>query len=295
MSFRILSACLLATLAPATAAWAQERFDTPDSAAVALVDAAEHHDASRLNLILGPNGKAILTSGDASQDQAEQSEFARLFRAKHELKPDARDPARVIVSIGDEDWPFPVPIVQVSGKWVFDASETAGEMRVRRIGTDELDAIEICAGYVDAQRKYASEDREKAGMLAYASHVMSAPDKHDGLYWDGSDALVPHGFAEAVLDSRNTAAKPYHGYFFRILDRQGSDAPGGAHDYRMKNKLVGGFGLVAWPARYGVTGIHTFIVNQNGVVFQKDIAPVPGSTGSPVTRFDPDSSWSRVQ
>lgn len=294
---RILIPCFVITLACAAPSWAQEKFDTPDAAAVALADAASRHDTARLELILGPHAKAILTSGDTAQDQSEQSEFARLFRAKHELKPDSRDPARVIVSIGDEDWPFPVPIVQMNGKWAFDPDESAVEMRARRIGTDELDVIEICQGYVEAQRKYASEDREKSGGLSYASRLMSTPGSHDGLYWEGAgeEALIPHQFAEAEWGVHAGNPKPYHGYYFRVLAAQGPDANGGAHDYRVKNRLIGGFALVGWPAQYGVTGIHTFIVNQDGIIYQKDIPPAANSGVSTVTRFNPDPSWVRVE
>jgi hypothetical protein len=194
----------------------------------------------------------------------------------------------VLLAIGDEDWPFPVPIVNANGKWSFDASETPVEMLARHIGANELDAIEISHGYVEAQMKYASADREQDGMLKYAARLISTPGHHDGLFWEGeSEPLVPEGFAHA--DS-----KPYHGYYFRILKAQGPDAPGGAHNYAVKGKLVGGFALVAWPAQYGVTGVHSFIVNQNGVVYEKDIAPVAGKTPT-ITRFDPDHSWQPVE
>jgi hypothetical protein len=169
-------------------------------------------------------------------------------------------------------------------------------MRARRIGTHELDAIEICQGYVEAQQKFASEDRDKDGMLEYAPRLMTTPGKHDGLFWEGaSDPLIPEGLARAAWDgARKGGAKPYHGYYFRVLEGQGPNAPGGAHNYFVKDKLIGGFGLVAWPAEYGVTGIHTFIVNQNGVVYQKDIEPVSGKAPLPITRFDPDHSWEPV-
>jgi hypothetical protein len=292
MMNRTLSACLLATLAVAAPLLAQQTFDSADSAAQAIIDAAGNHDTARLAAILGPHADAILTSGNADQDRAEQSEFSRLFHEKHQLDTDPMNPNRVILSIGNEDWPFPVPIVRANGKWSFDASETPVEMQARRIGTYELDAIEICMGYVEAQQQYASEDRDKAGILRYASHLMSAPGHHDGLYWEGEgEPLVTRGFAEAGWDGQKASTKPYHGYYFRILDGQGPNAPGGTHNYLVKNRLIGGFGLVAWPAQYGVTGIHTFIVNQEGVVFQKDIPPPPNGGPSPVTRFDPDSSW----
>ena len=297
MARRLYTICAAIAIAGAAPCVAQERFDSSDAAAQALIEAVDHHDFARLASILGPQSKRILTSGDATQDRAEQTEFARLARAKHRLEISAMHPNRAVLAIGDEDWPFPVPIVRNNGKWSFDASETPVEMRARRIGADELDAIEICNGYVEAQMKYASEDRDKDGMLEYASHLMSTPGRHDGLYWEGAgDPLVPEGFAHAAWDGiRKGQAKPYHGYYFRVLDGQGADAQGGAHNYSVKDKLIGGFGLVAWPAEYGATGIHTFIVNQQGMVYQKDIAPVPGKPPLPITRFNPDHSWKPVE
>jgi hypothetical protein len=221
----VFAALALACAAPSAA---QERFDSAEAAAQAVIDAADHHDSARLSAIFGPRGKDVLTSGDAAQDRAEQTEFARLANAKHRLEISPMNPNRAILAIGDEDWPFPVPIVRANGKWGFDASETRVEMRARRIGADELDAIEICYGYVEAQRKFASEDRDKDGMLEYASRLMSTPGRHDGLFWEGaSDPLVPEGFARAAWDGASKgAAKPYHGYYFRVLEGQGPDAPG---------------------------------------------------------------------
>jgi hypothetical protein len=296
MTGRICTICTALALVCAAPSIAQERFDTAEAAAQAVIDAADTHDSARLSAIFGPQAKDTLTSGDAAQDRAEQTEFARLARTKHRLEISPMNPNRAILAIGDEDWPFPVPIVRTEDKWSFEASETRVEMRARRIGTHELDAIEICHGYVEAQLKYASEDRDKDGMLEYALHLTSTPGRHDGLYWEGeSDPLVPEGLAHAAWDGvQKGHAKPYHGYYFRILQGQGSHAPGGAHNYVVKDKLIGGFGLVAWPSEYGVTGIHTFIVNQNGVVYQKDIAPVSGKPAPPITRFDPDDSWKPV-
>ena len=186
----------------------------------------------------------------------------------------------------------PVPIVRTNGKWAFDPAAAKVEMEARRIGTHELDALEICAGYVDAQRRFASEDRDKDGMLHYAAHMTSGQDGKNGLFRQNVDQpLVPEGLAQAAWEGQKRSAKPYHGYYFRILEGQGPNAPGGAHSYVVKGKLMGGFGLVAWPAEYGVTGIHTFIVNQDGVIYQKDIAPSPAGGGSAVTRYDPDPTW----
>ena len=296
MTGRLCSILAAMAILGAAPSFAQERFDSSEAAAQALIDAVEQHDSARLSAILGPQAKGLLTSGDATQDRGEQDEFARMARAKHRLEICRMNPNRLVLAIGDEDWPFPVPIVQTKGKWSFDASETPAEMHARRIGTDELDAIEISHGYVEAQVKYASEDRDKKGMLAYAPRLTSTPGHHDGLYWEGeNEPLVPEGFAHATWDGvQKGQAKPYHGYYFRILKAQGPDAPGGTHNYFVKDKLIGGFGLVAWPAEYGVTGIHTFIVNQDGVVYEKDIAPVAGKAPLPITRFDPDHSWRQV-
>lgn len=281
----------------AAPSFAQERFDSAEVAVQAVIDAADSHDSTRLAAIFGPNAKDILTSSNPTQDRAEQTQFARLARAKHRLEIPPENPNRAVLAIGDEDWPFPVPIVRKNGKWSFDASEAPVEMRARRIGTDELDAIEVCYGYVEAQQKFVSEVHDKDGILAYAPHVMSTPGQHDGLFWEGAgEPLVPQAFAQAAWDGAEKGhAKPYHGYYFRILTGQGPDAPGGAHNFMVKNKLIGGFGLVAWPAEYGVTGIHTFIVNQDGVVYQKDIEPVPGKPAVPITRFDPDHTWEPVE
>jgi hypothetical protein len=293
MTDRLCTIFAAMAIACATPTFAQEQFDSPEAAAQAVINAVDNHDSARLSAIFGPQAMGILTSGNTTQDRDEQTEFARLARAKHRLEASPMNPNRAILAIGDEDWPFPVPILRTNGKWSFDASETPIEMRARRIGADELDAIEICHGYVDAQLKYASEDRDKDGILEYAPRLMSSPGKHDGLYWQGEgEALIPDGLAHATWDgAAKGQAKPYHGYYFRVLEGQGPSAPEGAHNYFLKGKLVGGFGLVAWPAEYGVSGIHTFIVNQHGVVYQKDIAPVPGKPAPPITRFDPDSSW----
>jgi len=293
--------CILRlALAGACATWtlAQERFDSAEDAAQAVIAAAERHDAAKLAAIFGPQGKEILTSGDAGQDQAEQTEFSRLADAKHSIQVSPANPNRAILVIGDEDWPFPVPMIRANGKWSFNASAAPAEMHARRIGADELDAIEICYGYVDAQRRFASEDRDHDGLLEYAPRLMSSPGKQDGLYWkDGGSPLIPEAFAMAAWDGGQKGnARPYHGYYFRVLDGQGPNARGGQHSYLAKNKMIGGFGLVAWPADYGASGIHTFIVNQDGVVYQKDIAPPPGKAAPPpISRFDPDPSWEAAE
>lgn len=286
---------IAAAVVCAAPAFAQQRFDSPEAAAEAVIAAADSHDTARLQAVLGPQASGILTSGNPAQDREEQSEFARLARAKHQIEISPLHRSRAVLAIGDEDWPFPVPLRMSGGKWSFDASQAPAEMQARKIGADELDAIEVCRGYVEAQKKYAAEDRLRDGQLEYAAHLMSRPGRQDGLYWQSAgESLIPEGLARAEW-SGAAKAKPYHGYYFRVLDAQGEDAPGGAHQYLAKGKMIGGFGLVAWPAQYGVTGVHTFIVNQDGVVYQKDIAPVPGKPPAPITSFEPDHSWERVQ
>jgi hypothetical protein len=274
-------------------------FDSAEAAAQALMEASEKDDLAGLSALFGPAGKAVLTSGDPEQDKKERTEFARLARNKHQLEPDPMNAAVMILSVGSEDWPFPVPIVRSKDTWSFDASQGAVEMRARRIGTNELDAIEICAGYVEAQIEYAAQDRDNHKMLAYAQRIVSAKGLHDGLYWEGNpESLVPEGFAQAAAEAgRATAAKlkPYHGYYFRVLKAQGPNAEGGQHNYIVKDSMIGGFGLVAFPAHYGVSGIRTFIVNQDGVIYEKDLGSPTTSASTTVTRYDPDRTWTRVE
>jgi len=274
-------------------------FDSAEAAAQALMAAAEKDDVAGLSALFGPAGKAVLTSGDAEQDKRERAEFARLARDKHQLEPDEMNAVAMILSIGSENWPFPVPIVRSKDKWSFDAAQGAVELRARRIGANELDAIEICAGYVAAQMEYAAQDRDNHKMLAYAQRIVSAKGLHDGLYWEGnSESLVPKGFAEAAVETGRAAAanlKPYHGYYFGVLKAQGPNAEGGQHNYIVKDLMIGGFGLVAFPAHYGASGIHTFIVNQDGVIYEKDLGNPATSASTTVTRYDPDKSWTRVE
>jgi hypothetical protein len=271
----------------------QQTFDSPRSAAEAVIQAAENHDETQLGNIFGPVGKYILTSGDKAQDRQEETDFAQAARKKYELIPDGRSANRMILSIGDEDWPFPAPLVRVDGKWSFDATDAGVEMLARRIGANELDAVQVCLDYVAAQREYASQARAKDGLLLYASHLSG--DGPDDLFRK-DDPGMPAGLADAFWQGQKKASKPFHGYYFQVLDGQGPYAPGGAHRYAIRDLMIGGFGLVVWPAEYGETGIETFIVNQGGVVFQKDIPPPSGKGAppAPVTVFDPDPSWEPV-
>jgi Protein of unknown function (DUF2950) len=285
-----LTLCILAICGSA-AAQTQKTFASAEAAADALIGAAQMKDVAQVAAIFGPQ-KNILMSGDAGRDKGEMAEFAQLAQTKHRLQPDPMNHDRMVLFVGSQDWPFPVPLVRTNGQWSFDTGQGAFEIRARRIGANELDAIEICAGYVEAQQKYVKTDHNGDGIYEYAQRIMSSPGKEDGLYWAGaSELLVPQRFAEASIPVQ---PKPYHGYYFRVLTSQGPDAPGGAHNYLAKTSMIGGFGLVAWPAEYSVTGVQTFIVNQDGVVYEKDMGKPASGTAPPVTTFNPGKSWTPV-
>jgi hypothetical protein len=252
----------------------QKTFDSPQAAADALIGAAAANDVTALSAIFGAMGKTILTSGDPSRDTAEREEFVKIAKTKHRIENDSMDPNRKILSIGDDDWPFPVPIVKKNGAWMFDATMGARAMRARRIGANELDAIEICAGFINAEQAYAERD---------PTHYYSATAAP-------LEPEVPKAFVAAI---GSATRKPYHGYLFTVLKSQGADSPGGRHDYMVKESMVGGIALAAWPAQYGVTGVHTFIVNQDGMVYEKDMG-APTHAGPPVTSYNPGPSWKTV-
>jgi hypothetical protein len=269
-------------------------FDSADAAAKAAIEAAEKNNEADLAAIFGAKSKAILTSGDPKQDAQERAEFARVARAKYRIEKDPMNHHRVILAIGQEDWPFPVPIVEHEGKWSFEPAQGELEVKARRIGANEIDTMDLLAGYVEAQKEYAKKDRDGDGILEYAEMLMSAPGKHDGLYSE-SLAIIPKAFAEAEIRTGKTKATPYHGYYFHVLSQQASAEHGGSHNYKVMDKhMMGGFALVAWPAQYAVTGVHTFIVNQDGVVYEKDLKAPASNMVAPVKMFAPDKTWKRV-
>ncbi len=269
-------------------------FDTPDAAAQAVIAAAAQNDIATLNAIFGPNNKAILTSGDPKQDAEERAEFARVAHAKHQIEKDPMNLHRVFLDIGPQDWPFPVPIVEKDGKWSFEPAEGEIEVHARRIGANELDVIGMCAGFVQAEQQYAEADRDKDGILEYAEFLMSAPGQDDGLF-SQSSARIPKALAEAEVRAGRAKPTPYHGYYFHVLTSEAGSDHGVAHNYIVKGKhMMGGFALVAWPAQYGVTGIHTFIVNQAGVVYEKDLGKPASNLTPPLRAFAIDKSWMRV-
>jgi Protein of unknown function (DUF2950) len=278
---------------------AQRTFATPEEAAHALVDAASKNDTAAMLKIFGPEAKDIMETGDPEAEKTGRAEFARRAGEKMRIEVNPGNPDRATVVIGQDDWPLPVPLIRQGGKWRFDASRGRYEILARRIGRNELGAVEVCRGYVEAQMEYAAHDREASGMLTYAQKIIATPGKKDGLYWEGESAnLVPKSFADAaaaLLQAQGKKAVPYHGYYFHVLKAQGPDAEGGAVDYVVKGKMIGGFALIAWPAEYGVSGVKTFIVNHRGVVFGKDLGPTTNALARATTTFNPGKGWKKEE
>jgi len=275
---------------------APKTFSTSKAAAEALLKASETNDTAALLQLFAPNGKDLIDSGDPTEDAQSRARFTELAHKKMALVPDPADPAKTFISVGDEDWPFPVPLIQKNGLWVFDSSEGQKEVLARYVGAHELTAIEICEGYVEAQNQYAQIHLHK-GVPEYAQHIVSSPGQKDGLYWEPKKeelpSPVPADFAKAA--HRADQRRPYHGYFFRILTEQGPDAHGGTKNYIVDGAMTAGFALVAWPAHYGETGVQTLIVNQDAVIYQSDLGVETDKTAPALTQFNPDNSWTEVK
>ncbi len=279
----------------------QQRFATPEAATEALVAAIRAENPGRIHAVLGPGSERLISSGDPVADRQGRARFVAAFDKRSRIEMDGDAKATLIV--GENDWPLPFPLVKHADGWIFDAKSGAEEILNRRIGRNELSAIQVCLAYVDAQREYALTQGNRDGMHEYALRLVSTPDKKDGLYWPTKEGqpLSPLGpLAEKAKEegygkSRNGAQAPYHGYLYRILTSQGRDAPGGAYDYVTKGKMIGGFALVAYPARWGASGVMTLIVSHDGVVYEKNLGKETEAIASKMTRFDPDSSWSRAQ
>jgi hypothetical protein len=287
-----------AKTAPGSGAVGGKTFDTPQQAADALVAAAERFDQRALSEIFGPGGEDIVFSGEYPQDRKRASDFVAEAREKESVTVDPKKGNRAFLRVGNEDWPFPVPIVKLGAKWAFDAKAGRQELLYRRIGSNELDAIDICRGYVEAQHEYAFQKREGYDANQYAQRIVSTSGKQDGLAWQNSDGSwagpIGEKIARAIEQGYSGGAEPYHGYFFKILKGQGPAAPPGELDYVIKGVMIGGFALVAAPAEYGVTGVKTFIVSQDSVVYEKDFGLASLSEFIKMERFNPDKSWNPV-
>ncbi|HXW93552.1 MAG TPA: DUF2950 domain-containing protein [Terriglobales bacterium] len=270
-------------------------FDTPQQAADALVNAAAKFDEDALAQIFGPDGDDIVFSGEYAQDRQHAADFATEAEEKKSVSMDPKSGTRAFLLVGDEDWPFPVPMVKRGQEWFFDAKAGRQELLYRRIGANELDAIQICHGYVEAQYDYAYQYRDEYDVNQYAQRIVSTPGKQDGLAWQNQDGSwggpVGDKIARSIEQGYTIDAQPYHGYFFKILKGQGPEAPLGEMDYVVKGVMIGGFALVAAPAEYAVTGVRTFIVSQDGVVYEKDLGPETLTDFQKMNLFNPDKSW----
>jgi len=287
----------VAKSAPTSVAVGAKTFDTPQQAADALVAAAEKFDQGILKEIFGPGGEDIFLSGEYPQDRQRAFDFAAEAHEKESVSVDSRKGNRAFLLVGNEDWPFPVPIVKLGSRWAFDANAGREELFNRRIGSNELDAIDICRGYVEAQHEYAFQKREGYDVNQYAQRIISTSGKHDGLAWQNSDGSWDGPIGEKIahaIELGYSRSEPYHGYFFKVLKGQGSAAPLGEMDFVVKGVMIGGFALVAAPAEYGVTGAKSFIVSHDGVVYQKDFGQATSIEFKKMERFNPDRSWKPI-
>jgi hypothetical protein len=290
--------CLLAGLMSAGASQ-EERFATSDDAVKAFTTAAANKDTNALEVIFGPSVRELV-SPDAVQASNGLANFAH--RVSEKVAAVNKSDSNVVVNLGLDAWPFPIPLVKEDGKWFFDTDAGKEEILNRRIGRNELNTISVCHAYSQAQREYASEDRTGTGVLEYAQHLRSTLDKHDGLYWhaEPGEEISPLGplIAQAHGEGYTHDSKimtemqaPYQGYFFKILTRQGRNAPGGKYNYVINGHMIGGFALVAWPAEWGNSGVMTFIINQQCKVYEKNLGPKTSAIASSMTIYDPGPGW----
>jgi hypothetical protein len=276
----------------------QTKFATPQQAADALIQAASSYDVPALEKILGPHSDDLFNSEDPVRDKNNTAEFVTKARQKTDVSVDPKKPGLATVVVGDDAWPLPIPIVKTGTQWMFDTKAGRKEVLVRRIGSNELDAIGICRGYVDAQLEYAMEKHDGSEVNQYAQRVISTPGKHDGLVWRNPDGTLGGPISEAIAGALQQGytnkGQPYHGYYFKILKGQGPAAPLGAMDFVVNGAMIGGFALAAAPAEYRVTGVQTFIVSYEGIVYQKDLGPDTLKIFGSMEVYNPDKTWHRT-
>jgi Protein of unknown function (DUF2950) len=294
----VLTGALLAAACtkPATQTSQSTGYATPDEALSAFVAAIEKDDKQELQRILGPGTEDLLTSGDEVADRAARESFLQRYREKHELV--AGGPDDLVLQIGSDNWPLPIPLVRNEGRWHFDGAAGADELVLRRIGANELRTIDVIRGYVEAQEEYASTGHDGAAAGLFAQRLRSEPGKQNGLHWEVKEGEPPSPLgpflaaaAEEGYAGTGGTKQPYHGYLYRTLLSQGPDANGGARDYLVDGKLEGGFALLAFPDTYGASGVMTFIVNHDGVVWQRDLGENTAQLASAMKQFNPDSGW----
>jgi hypothetical protein len=278
----------------------QKTFSSPEEGVKALIDAARKNDVKGILETLGPEAKSIIESGDPVADNAGRERFVKSYDEANKLVKSGE--TEMVLEVGKDEWPFPIPLVKETNGWRFDTQEGKEEIINRRIGRNELDVIQVCLALVDAEREYYQRDPDGDKLLQYAQKFISTKGKRDGLYWETKPDEKPSPLGPLVARARGegykgAGGKPvaYHGYYYKLLTGQGKDAPGGAYDYLVRGKMMGGFGVVAYPAQYGSSGIMTFIVNHDGVVYQKDLGAKTASVGQSMTKFNPDKTWTAVK
>lgn len=288
----------LFAFAQTTVATKAKSFPTAEEAANALIEAAEKYDETALLQILGPDSYDIIHTGEPARDREVAQKFAEEARVKNHVAIQPKNARRAFLNIGDDDWPFPVPLVKGPTGWAFDTRAGRMEILYRRVGANELNAIEICRGYVEAQHAYALTKRGTSGQNQYAQRIISTPGTQDGLAWQNSDGTwdgpIGEKVAQAIARGYTSRTEPFHGYYFRILKGQGPAAPLGELDFVVKGAMIGGFALIAFPAQYRVTGVQTFMVSHDGVVYQKDLGPKTTELAPAIERFNPDKTWTPV-
>lgn len=279
---------------------APKTYASAEAVVDALVAAARSEDRNALLVVLGENAEPLVSSGDDVADANARTRFVTQYDEAHELVADGEN--KFTLEVGDDDWPFPFPIVKVGDQWAFDVDAGIDEVVYRRIGHNELGAIEACRGIVDAQKEYASEGRDGQPAGIYAAKLMSDEGKHNGLYWPSQPderaspvgPFIATAAAEGYRKGTKEGPQPYHGYVYRLLTAQGAAAPGGARSYLKDGQLSGGFAVVAYPVEYEQSGVQTFMINQDGVLYQKDLGPKTGELARAIKTFNPDSSWTKV-
>jgi len=305
-AFRLLAAAVILMIfifsgVNAGAALKQKGFATPEAAVRAFAAAMESNDENELLSIFGMAGKELISSGDPVRDKQRRETFIADYNRKNKL---TQEGSRMILNVGEKDWPFPIPLVKQGDQWFFDTKAGKEEILNRRIGENELSTVQTLLAIVDAQREYAMHDRNNDGIREYAEKFGSDPGKKNGLYWTTQPGEAPSPLGELVAEARAEGYRrsgtqqgpiPFHGYYFRILKKQGKHAAGGAFDYVVKNKMIGGFAVVAYPAAYGSSGVMTFIVSHEGMVYQKDLGKNTAKTATAMTSFDPDKTWKKVE
>lgn len=293
----ILAGAAMLILALSSLAQAQQRFSTPEAAVEALAKAARSSDRQAIVSILGPGSEDLVSSGDPVADANRRQEYLAAYDAGHRITTEAGKGATLVV--GPNDWAFPIPMVRRDGQWIFDVPAGREEILARRIGENELATMKALLAYWDAQNEYADVNKDKTGQAVYAQRVVSSPGKKDGLYWPTSGNERPSPLGDAVAGAtqrgyRPGAGEPFFGYYYKVLTRQGPTAPGGAVDYIVNGNMIGGFAAVAYPAKYGNSGIMTFIINNDGDIYEKDLGEGTAKLASRITSFNPDHTWRKV-